>query len=59
MSGPLDLEVGQRATRQMSVTHDHELQYAGVTGDTIAATAEVVSVHASKPVCQLRIVVDR
>ena len=119
MSGPLDLEVGQRATRQMSVTHDHVLQYAGITGDrnplhfdeafaaktsfgrlvahggittgilhaliaedmpgpgsvflsqnwrftapvfigdTITATAEVVSVHASKPVCQLRIVVGR
>ena len=114
MSGPLDLEVGQMATRQMSVTHDHVLQYAEITGDrnplhfdeaftaktsfgrlvahggittgilhallaedkpgpgsvflsqnwkftapvfigdTITATAEVVSVHASKPVCQQR-----
>ena len=119
MSGPLDLEVGERATRQMAVTHDHVLQYAAVTGDrnplhfdeaftaktsfgrlvahggittgllhallaqdmpgpgsvflsqdwkftapvfigdTITAAAEVVSVHASKPVCQLRIVIQR
>lgn len=28
-------------------------------GDTITAEAEVLSVHASKPVCQLRIVVRR
>ena len=28
-------------------------------GDTISATAEVVSVHASKPVCELRVQVDR
>ena len=28
-------------------------------GDTITANAEIVSVHASKPVCQLRIVVER
>jgi acyl dehydratase len=28
-------------------------------GDTITAEAEVVSVHATKPVCQLRIVVRR
>ncbi|MCH7876618.1 MAG: MaoC family dehydratase [Gemmatimonadetes bacterium] len=28
-------------------------------GDTITATAEVVSVHATKPVCELRISVSR
>src|SRR5438309_12127099 len=28
-------------------------------GDTITAEAEVVSVHATKPVCQLRVVVKR
>src|SRR5688572_33386147 len=28
-------------------------------GDTITAEAEVLSVHASKPVCQLRVVVQR
>jgi acyl dehydratase len=28
-------------------------------GDTITAEAEVLSVHATKPVCQLRIVVSR
>lgn len=28
-------------------------------GDTITAVAEVISVHATKPVCQLRIVVRR
>src|SRR2546426_4057888 len=28
-------------------------------GDTITAEAEVVSVHATKPVCQLRIVIKR
>ena len=28
-------------------------------GDTITAEAEVVSVHATKPVCQLRIVIQR
>ena len=119
MSGPLDVEVGQWATRQTLVTHHHVLQYAEITGDrnplhfdeafaaqtrfgrlvahggittgivhallaedmpgpgsvflsqnwrftapvfigdTLTATAEVVSVHASKPVCQLRIIVQR
>jgi len=28
-------------------------------GDTISAEAEVLSVHATKPVCQLRIVIQR
>ncbi len=119
MSGPLDLNVGQTATRQMSVTHDQVLQYAEITGDrnplhfdeefaagtkfgrlvvqgglttgllhalvamdmpgpgtvflsqnwkftapvyigdTITATAEVLSVHESKPVTQLAITVVR
>lgn len=119
MSGPLDLGVGQTASRQMSVTHDQVRQYAEITGDrnplhfdeafaantrfgrlvahggittgilhaliaedmpgpgsvflsqnwkftapvfigdTITATAEVLSVHETKPVCQLGLIVQR
>jgi acyl dehydratase len=119
MAEPLDLAVGQVATRTMNVTSELVRQYAemsgdrnplhfdedfvgkttfgrlvahgGITtgilhalvaedmpgpgtvflsqnwkftapvfiGDTITATAEVVSVHESKPVCQLRIRVAR
>lgn len=119
MSGPLDLGVGQTASRQMSVTRDQVRQYAEITGDrnplhfdeafaantrfgrlvahggittgilhaliaedmpgpgsvflsqnwkftapvfigdTITATAEVLSVHETKPVCQLGLIVQR
>jgi acyl dehydratase len=119
MAQPLDLTVGQVASRSMNVTSEHIRMYAeisgdrnplhfdedfasktsfgrlvahgGITtgilhalvaedmpgpgsvflsqnwkftapvfiGDTITATAEVVSVHASKPVCELKIRVER
>lgn len=119
MAQPLDLTVGQTATRSMDVTSERVRAYAEITGDnnplhfdedfvretsfgrlvahggittgilhalvaedmpgpgsvflsqnwkftapvfigdTIIATAEVVSVHASKPVCELKIEVTR
>lgn len=119
MSGPLDLEVGQKATRTLEVTPEMVRLYAEITGDRnplhfdddfvgrtpfgrrvahggittgilhalvaedmpgpgtvflsqswkftapvfaedeITATAEVVSVHATKPVCELRVRVAR
>lgn len=119
MSGPLDLEVGQTASRSLKVTPEKVRQYAEITGDhnplhfdpefagrtpfgrrvahggittgvlhalvaedmpgpgtvflsqswkftapvyaedEITATAEVLSVHASKPVCELSVRVTR
>ncbi|MEM7417649.1 MAG: MaoC family dehydratase [Gemmatimonadota bacterium] len=119
MSGPLSLDVGQVATRQMDVTPEIVARYAEITGDrnplhfdpaftartpfgklvahggittgilhalvaedmpgpgtvflsqdwkftapvfigdTISATAEVLSVHERKPVCELSIRVTR
>jgi acyl dehydratase len=119
MSGGLDLAVGQRASRTMTVTAEHVRLYGDITGDhnplhfdpdfvartrfgrlvaqgglttgilhalvaedmpgpgtvfleqswkftapvyigdTITATAEVLSVHASKPVCELSVEVAR
>jgi acyl dehydratase len=119
MSGPLDLAIGRKATRRLSVTPDKVSRYSEITGDrnplhfdeafaaktpfgrlvaqggittgilhalvaedmpgpgtvflsqdwkftapvfigdTITATAEVVDVHATKPVCRLRVEVAR
>lgn len=119
MTEPLDLQVGQTATRSLLVTSDMVRAYAEITGDhnplhfdegfaagtsfgrlvahggittgilhalvaedmpgpgtvflsqnwkftapvfvgdTIRATGEVASVHASKPVCELRVKVER
>ena len=119
MPGPLGLEVGQTATRQMTVTHEQVEKYADITGDrnplhfdegfasrtpfgrlvahggittgilhaliaedlpgpgsvfmsqdwrftapvyigdTITATGEIVSVHETKPVCQMKYTVAR
>lgn len=119
MIGPLQVKVGQTATRRLKVTHEHVRKYAEITGDRnplhfdedfarktpfgrlvahggittgvlhalvaeempgpgtvflsqnwkftapvfaddeITATAEVVSVHETKPVCGLRMSVTR
>jgi acyl dehydratase len=119
MSTPLDLRVGQQASRSMTVTAEHVRLYGEITGDhnplhfdadfvartrfgrrvaqgglttgilhalvaedmpgpgtvfleqawkftapvyigdTITATAEVLSVHATKPVCELAVEVKR
>ncbi len=119
MSGPLDLKVGQTATRTLRVTPEHVRSYAEITGDRnplhfdedfargtpfgrlvahggittgilhalvaedmpgpgtvflsqswkftapvfaedeITATAEVVGVHPTKPVCELKVRVVR
>jgi acyl dehydratase len=41
------------------LSQDWKFTAPAYIGDTITALAEVVSVHASKPVCQLRISVSR
>ncbi|HEU5260486.1 MAG TPA: hypothetical protein VFU41_03575 [Gemmatimonadales bacterium] len=48
--------VGQRAHRSVTLT---QFTAPVFIGDTITAEVEVVSVHESKPVCQLRIQVRR
>ncbi len=50
----MDVSVGQKAARGLTLTQEHVRIYAEITGE-----AEVLSVHDSKPVTQLKIAVTR
>ncbi len=55
----MDIAVGQKATRRLTLTAAHVKTFAELTGDYNPLHAEVLSVHPTKPVTQLKITVKR
>ena len=61
MPQPLDLTAGEVASRSMHVTSEHIRMYAEISGDRnpLHCDEDFASVHASKPVCEPKIGVER
>lgn len=63
-----NIHVEQKAQRSLKLTNEHVKAYAEMTGDynplhfigdSVTAEAEVQSVHVSKPVIQLKVMITR
>ncbi|MCG3118073.1 MAG: hypothetical protein ALAOOOJD_00207 [bacterium] len=55
----MDIAVGQKATRTLTLTATHVKTFAELTGDYNHLHAGVLPVHPTKPVTQLKITVKR
>jgi hypothetical protein len=51
----MDIAVGQKATRTLTLTATHVKTFAELTRDHNSLHAEVLSIHPTKPVTQLKL----